>query len=82
MYLDLYYMLNGVTRQFIYPLAISERVLSLDELLHILSGYMLKLTDEESNLLRSNYFQILSESGVVICSSENVDIYPEMLVFN
>ena len=47
MYYDLYYIIEGITYSFMYPLVLSERVLSLEELFSLLKGYALKLTEEE-----------------------------------
>lgn len=82
MYYDLYYIIEGITYSFEYPLVLAERVLSLEELFSILMGYALKLTEEESDLLKSNDFEIVNSEGDLIASKKNVSIYSEMLVFN
>lgn len=82
MYYDLYYIIEGITYSFMYPLVLSERVLSLEELFSLLNGYALKLTEEESDLLKSNDFKIVNSKDELVSTKENVSIYPEMLVFN
>ena len=82
MYYDLYYIIEGITYSFMYPLVLSERVLSLEELFSLLKGYALKLTEEESDLLKSNDFKIVNFKDELVSTKENVSIYPEMLVFN
>lgn len=75
MYYDLYYIIEGITYSF-------ERVLSLEELFSLLKGYALKLTEEESDLLKSNDFKIVNSKDELVSTKENVSIYPEMLIFN
>lgn len=82
MYYALYYIIEGITYSFMYPLVLSERVLSLEELFSILQGYALKLTDEESELLKANDFQIVNEKDELIANKKDVSIYNEMLIFN
>ena len=82
MYYDLYYIIEGITYSFMYPLVLSERVLSLEELFSLLKGYALKLTEEESDLLKSNDFKIVNYKDELVSTKENVSIYPEMFVFN
>lgn len=82
MYYDLYYIIEGITYSFMYSLVLSERVLSLEELFSLLKGYALKLTEEESDLLKSNDFKIVNSKDELVSTKENVSIYPEMLVFN
>lgn len=82
MYYDLYYIIEGITYSFEYHLVLVERVLSLEELFSLLKGYALKLTEEESDLLKSNDFKIVNSKDELVSTKENVSIYPEMLVFN
>lgn len=82
MYYDLYYIIEGITYSFMYPLVLSERVLSLEELFSVLQGYALKLTEEESELLKANDFQIINEKDELIVNKKDVSIYNEMLIFN
>lgn len=82
MYYDLYYIIEGITYSFEYPLVLAERVLSLDELFSILMGYALKLTEKESDLLKSNDFKIVNSKDELVSTKENISIYSEMLVFN
>lgn len=82
MYYDLYYIIEGITYSFEYPLVLVERVLSLEGLFSILQGYALKLTEEEAELLKVNDFKIVNEKDELIASKKDVSIYAEMLVFN
>lgn len=82
MYYDLYYIIEGITYSFEYPLVLVERVLSLEGLFSILQGYALKLTEEEVELLKANDFKIVNEKDELVANKGDITIYPEMLVFN
>lgn len=54
MYYELYYIIEGITYQFEYPLVLVERVLSLEDLFSIIHGYALKLSEDEVEHLRGS----------------------------
>lgn len=82
MYYELYYIIEGITYQFEYPLVLVERVLSLEGLFSILRGYALKLSEDEVKHLRGSDFRIVNDKDELIATKSDVSIYPEMLVFN
>lgn len=82
MYYELYYIIEGITYSFEYPLVLVERVLSLEGLLSILRGYALKLSEDEVEHLRGSDFRIVNDKDELIATKSDVSIYPEMLVFN
>lgn len=82
MYYELYYIIEGITYQFEYPLVLVERVLSLEGLFSILRGYALKLSEDEVEHLRGSDFRIVNDKDELIATKSDVSIYHEMLVFN
>lgn len=82
MYYELYYIIEGITYQFEYPLVLVERALSLEDLFSIIHGYALKLSEDEVEHLRGSDFRIVNDKDELIATKSDVSIYPEMLVFN